>query len=195
MHLWFTLGVSALQEPFYITLQSIIGRSCHEYNFCRNKHVFVTTKYVFCRDKSMLATTTKLSQQNYVCHEKIFLLRQNFCHDKYLSQKTYVCHDKHMFVMTKDVFCRVKHVVVMTKVSLLGQNYVCHDKYLSCLICHDRHDFVKTKDMFMTKVLSWQKWYLRQLPPVLTISCATYATNAWPRQEPSAQPQLTGVRA
>ena len=80
----------------------ITGRSCHKYNFFRNKtccekHVFVTTKHIFCHDKSMLVTTQLLSQQTS------FLLQQN------------VCHNKHTFVATKDVFCHDKQVFVMTK--------------------------------------------------------------------------------
>ena len=50
--------------------------------------MFVATKHVFCCDKSMLAATKCLSQQNYVCHDKIFL-----------SQQTYLCCDK-SFVAT-----------------------------------------------------------------------------------------------
>ena len=38
-------------------LQTIIGGSCHKYDFCRDKHVFVATKDVFCRDKSMIVAT------------------------------------------------------------------------------------------------------------------------------------------
>ena len=54
----------------------IIGRSCHKYNFCRNK--------------SMLVMTKVLSRQKYVCRDKIVLclLWQNVCHDKYLSRQT-----------------------------------------------------------------------------------------------------------
>ena len=33
---------------------TIIGGSCHKYNFCRDKHNFAATEDVFCRDKSML---------------------------------------------------------------------------------------------------------------------------------------------
>ena len=33
-------------------LVSIIGGSFHKYHFCRDKHVFVSTKHIFCRDKN-----------------------------------------------------------------------------------------------------------------------------------------------
>ena len=52
---------------------STIGGSRHKYHFCRGKtfcrekHVFVTTKHVFYRDKSILVTTKLLLRHNYVC--------------------------------------------------------------------------------------------------------------------------------
>ena len=60
---------------------SIIGGSCHKYNFCRDK---------FCRNKT----------PNF-CRDKIYivLLRQKFC------------RGKHTFVATKDVFRRDKSFV------------------------------------------------------------------------------------
>ena len=43
------------------THTNIIGRSCHKYNFCRDKHVFVATKVLsrqkFCRDKHTFVVT------------------------------------------------------------------------------------------------------------------------------------------
>ena len=69
-------------EPYTIV---IIGRRGHRCHFCLdkhfvvttvccNKHMFVGTKHVFCHNKSMLTVTKLLSQQNYVCHDKIFLM-------------------------------------------------------------------------------------------------------------------------
>ena len=52
----------------------IIGGSCHKYNFCRNKHLFVATIIVF------VATKTNLSQQKYVCRNK----KDMFCYDKHI---------------------------------------------------------------------------------------------------------------
>ena len=57
--------------------KNIIGGSCHQYIFCRDKHVF-------SRNKSMLVATKLIS----VCRDKIFLLRKNFCRDNYLSTNT-----------------------------------------------------------------------------------------------------------
>ena len=86
----------------YIMLSGIIGGSCHEYNFCRHKHMFVTkhvfvaTKHVFCRDKTRL-----LSRQNYATN--IILSRQSFCRYKHIFVTTNTClswHSKIMFLAT-----------------------------------------------------------------------------------------------
>ena len=65
----------------------IIGGSYHQYNFCRDKYVFVATKDVFCGDKSMLAATKLLLRQNIFVVTKhvttnIILSRQMFYQDK-----------------------------------------------------------------------------------------------------------------
>ena len=49
--------------------------------FCRDKHVFVVTKYVFWCDKSMLVATKLLSQQTYFCCNKTFVV-SNICRSK-----------------------------------------------------------------------------------------------------------------
>ena len=143
--------------------------------FCHNKHMFVMTKHIFCCEKSMFAKTKCLSWQNYVCYDKIFLSQQNFgckffvvvTNTCLLQQK--ICHDKHTFVARKDVFCCDKHMFIMTKVSLSQQNFCCDkimfvatnircDKNMSwqACFCHNK-----------TCVLSLQKWYLWQLPPMI----------------------------
>ena len=43
------------------THQNITGGSRHQYHFCRDKHVFVTTKRIFCRDKCMHVATKLLT--------------------------------------------------------------------------------------------------------------------------------------
>ena len=106
----------------------IIGGSCHKYNFCRDKHVFVrqNTSFVatkvclsrqtyFCRDKYNFAVTKVLSRQTYFLQNMSFVAT-NVC----LSRQTRVCRDKYLsrqkyFVQTKDVFCDSKHVFVATK--------------------------------------------------------------------------------
>ena len=62
---------------------SIVGGSCHKYNF----YVY----YVYI----MFAATEHLSRQNHACRDKIFLSRQ-----------TRVCRDRHMFVATDTCLSR-----------------------------------------------------------------------------------------
>ena len=103
--------VTALTLSMYL----IFGGSCHKYDFCFDKHVFIMTKHFFCHDKS----------------------RQNFCHDKIMFAATKIfCHDKHNFVMTK-----LQHTFVVTKDMFCCNKHVfCHDKQ----VCHDKF-FVATK--------------------------------------------------
>ena len=102
---------------------SIIGGSCHKYNFCHDqkffcdKHIFVVTKHIFYRDKSMIVMT-KL----FCCN------KHNFVTTKLLSQ-AYFCHDKRPF-------CDDKHVFVMTKVCLSWQIV-----FVATNICRDKHNF------------------------------------------------------
>ena len=35
----------------------MIGRSCHNYDFCHDKYVFVATKHVFCHEKHVFVAT------------------------------------------------------------------------------------------------------------------------------------------
>ena len=122
-------------------------RELPQVSFCRDKHVFVTTKYVFCRNKSMLVATNiilsrqVLSRQTYFCHDKLTFVATNTC-----------SFDKSMLVATKNLsqvllqtFCCDKHVFVATE-----------------RFCCDKHNFVATK------VLSRQA-YLWQLPPVILL--------------------------
>ena len=89
-----------------------------------------------------VATKVSLPRQNYVfaTNKHIYLSRQTrVCHNKSKLVTTKVCREKHVhtFVATKDVFC-----------------------------C-DKHTFVATKDVFITELLSRQKRYLWQLPPII----------------------------
>ena len=81
------------------------------------RQTHVMTKHIFCHDKSMLimtkllswqnATNTCLSWQNYACIDKITFVATNICHTCVVT-KTF-CHDRHIFVVTKDMFCRDKN--------------------------------------------------------------------------------------
>ena len=92
---------------------SIVGMSCHKYQFCLRKYL---TRV--CRDKH----TSVLSSQTRICHKKCFVVTK-IC----LSQQKFCC-DKHTFIMTKDV-----GVLLL----LLRQNFCC-DKYFT-RVCHDKH--------------------------------------------------------
>ena len=79
-----------------------------------NKHVFVMTKHVFCHDKSMLGVTKLLLWQNYVCHDKSFIV-------------TDICHNKHMFLVTK-AFSQQAYFCWDKRHVLSWQTHVCCDK-------------------------------------------------------------------
>ena len=74
---------------------SIIGGSCHKYNFCR--------------DKSYVAINTCLSRQAPVCRNKTRLL----------SRQKYACSDK-TFVATKYFCMRGKYVFVATQMIIVA---------------------------------------------------------------------------
>ena len=128
---------------------SITGGSCHKYIFVITKR-FATKVCLlwqnFCRDKHifvmcLLFVMTKLClPQKSVVKARILLSQQKTC-----------------FVATKDLFCHDKPVFVATN--------FCHDKNYTCgsscqWYLNSMHRFVATK------LLSWQKWYLWQLPPI-----------------------------
>ena len=121
-------------------LTTIIGGSCHKYNFCRDKTRPLSRQKYACRDKRFVATKLCLSRQkrrrivttkmihvfvatkHVFCRDKTILSRQNYaCRDKHVFVATNICHDKRfvatsiLFLAIKDVFCRDKHVFVATK--------------------------------------------------------------------------------
>ena len=100
--------------------------------------------------------------------------KYHFCHDKSLSGQAYFCCDKHMFVW---------HAICHNK-SMLARQHSCCDEHkhkylLRKKLCHDQNIlsrqaifffFFATKDMYVfvaTKNLLQQKWYLRQLQPMI----------------------------
>ena len=93
-----------------------------------------------------VATNTCFSRQNtYIVATKECLSRQNII----LSRQAYFCRDKHVFdeqyACCDKIFCCDKHNLVATKV-LSRQVYFCRDT---------------------RRVLSRQKLYSRQLPPMI----------------------------
>ena len=137
-------------------------RALMQYHWRELPQVSFLLQQKFCRDELVfVATNTCLSQQNtsFVV-SKVCLPWQNcVCHDKvFLSRQTRVCRYKHAFVTTKDMFCCDTHVchdksrLVTTKLCLLWQKFCCN-----------KNMFVATNTY-----LSGQKWYLWQLPPMIT---------------------------
>ena len=150
-----------------------------------------------CHDKTCLLSWQKYawSYKTSVV-TKLCLSWQKFYRDRYLSQQTHVSCDKSFF-STSILLLRQKTCFVMTNPCLLWQKYACgasnwcdpifvvtiiffRDKHNFSQenFCHNKHTLV-TKDVFchdkhmfvMTKLLSWQKWYLWQLPPICLSGC------------------------
>ena len=98
----------------------MVGGSCHKYhfcrdksfNFCRDKHVFVSTKY-FCRNKSFVMT----NKHNFVCLSKSHVSRDKMfvASNRILSQQAYFCRDK-------------RRVLSWPTIYLSRQTRVCRDK-------------------------------------------------------------------
>ena len=71
--------------------------------------IFLVTKHVFCRDKSMPAAIKRLSRQNYVCRDKAFVTKLNFCCTKLLSRQAHFCRDKRRVLSRETRVCRDKN--------------------------------------------------------------------------------------
>ena len=99
----FVMTKLSSQQIFVATNIILLGQK-----FCCNKHTFVVTNTCLSfQNTSFVVTKVCLSQQNYVCHNK-YLLRQKVCRDKICLSRLKFCRDKHIFVTTKDLFCRNK---------------------------------------------------------------------------------------
>ena len=142
-HLFFNVWCSLSLKPVWC----IIGWELPQVSFllrqkcaCHDKTFVATNIY---RNKHVFVVTEVLSWQAYFsCNKRCVLSWQNYvCHYKYLSWQTF-CHDKNMFVMTSFVTA-------------------------SILLSRQKSCFVATNMCVMTKLLSWQKWYLWQLPPTI----------------------------
>ena len=120
-----------------IKRSSIIGRSCPEYHFCRDKTRLLSRQKYACRDNRFV-------EKKYVCHDK-YLPRQT----KFLSREAYFCRDKHVFVATN--ICRDKSFVVKKKKKKLSRQ----TQFISRQnLCHDRHTFVDKRRVFVaTKMI------------------------------------------
>jgi len=142
---------SSLVSQTSVRFACITGVSCHKCHFCRDKH-----KALLCRDKSMLAATTLLSRQDYVCRDKIFLLRQ--------------------FVSTKYVFCCDKYMFAVTKVSLSRQNIFVATKLL---FCRDKHAFCRHKNDTCGSSRQRYAWSLALSPVVFVLLSPSVSPGPW----------------
>ena len=99
------------------------------------------------------------------------------------------CHNKCIFVITKHIFCRNKNTLVTTKLWSQQQTNICRNKHnfvttklwsQQAYFCHDKHAWFSEKRImfFVTKLLSWQKWYLWKLPPMIVPKPTTAACSA-----------------
>ena len=110
--------------------KSIIGGSCHKYNFCRDKRRVLSRQKYACRDKLLL-------RQTYFCRDKSFVAT-NICSDK-SNSVTKIC-------LSRQIFCRLKHVFVATiifsydKHDFVATNVLSRQAYL----CRDKCVFVAT---------------------------------------------------
>ena len=140
--------------------------------FCQNKHMFVMKKHIFCHDKSRFVMIN-FCHEKIVCGDKTFVATNTFVATSFVTTSIFYFMTKDMFCYDKYNVCCHKSILVVTKV-LSQHNYVCHGKCLSWqvlswqnmtkIFCHDKRNF------FTTKLLSQQKWYLWQLPPVTSMN-------------------------
>ena len=118
----------------------------------------------------MLAVTKLLLQQ-------IFVMTNVFVVTKVLTRQAYFCCDKRCVLLRQTCVCHHKSKHVAAKLRLTRQKYVCcNNSFVVASIllsgqktyfvvintCYcDKHGFVATK------LLSQQKWYMWQLPPMI----------------------------
>ena len=151
---------------------------------CHDKTCLLFQQMYACHDKTFVATNMCLSWQTHVCHDKTCLLLQQMyaCHDKTcLLLQMYACHDKTCLLLQQTFACHDK-TFVATNIFLEWQIFVVTNIILSWLnCCHDtltlvttntrlsptKYTFCCNKSMLdTTKLLSQQKGYLWQLPPM-----------------------------
>ena len=93
--------------------KTIIGRSCHKYNFCCDKHIFVTTKHL-------------LLQQKHACRDKMFVTTNIFLLCQiFVAANNFVATS---FVRTSLLLLQQTHVCCDKRHALLQQKHACHDK-------------------------------------------------------------------
>ena len=140
-----------------VGVRPIIDGSCHKYHLCRDKVLSGQTRLLSlqkyaCRDKhNFVARNTRLSRQN-VSFVVTKITQVSSTTNIKISLTTNICRDK-SFVATNILLSQQKTCFVVTNT------------------CHDTHTLVETRQL-----LSRQKWYLWQLPPLIT----AWPCGSWP---------------
>ena len=146
---------------------TIIGGSCHKYNFCCNKSFVTTNTCLLQQNTSFVVTKVCLSwqvlSQIFVC---VFvavklLLQQIFVVTNIILLWQNVCHDKHTFVITNTCLSWQNTSFVTTKICLSRQSF-CHNKHVlvATNVCRDK-SFVTPSILLSQQktcfdVLMWQ---------------------------------------
>ena len=156
-------GGSCQKNDFCCDKSFVMSNMCLLCVWC-DKHVFAAvkqmTKHVFCPNKSMLVVREKKTVTT-----NISFVATNICRDKdnsvCLSWQTRVCRDKPP--TCRDIYLCLCLCFVATKIFRHDKpNFVATKQ---AHFCHNKHAFAATK------VLLWQKAYLRQLPPMTNMTC------------------------
>ena len=155
----------SIQAPFL----SLVGAATSIIFVATN--IFVVTNTCLCLSQHK---TRLLLRQMYACHDKsfvttnIFLSWQNLYCDKhmllatslFLSRQTRVCGDKTVVATN---MCLSGQIFVATKLVSQQKYFVVTNVTASILLSQQKMCFVVTN-----MCLSWQKWYLWQLLPILS---------------------------
>ena len=129
IHIFVTTKLLSWQAYF----SSIIGRSCHEYNFRRDKHVFVATEVCLSRQNVLrvhiffnMIQTQEMFLNMFVLDLYCVCARLVLCVRGRLVVCAWLVPNVHarlvpdlycVFVLTKHVFCREKSMLVAMKLS------------------------------------------------------------------------------
>ena len=82
-------------------------RDRHNY-FCRDKLIFVATNQCLSRlNRYFVATKVCLSRQNFICHDKPFVVTKIFCRDNHkfaATQQAYFCRDNRRVLLRQKLY-------------------------------------------------------------------------------------------
>ena len=119
------------------------------------------------QNPSFVATKVCLSEQNF-CHDKIVCHNKTFVGtNRCLSWQAYFCHDRRHVLSWQTCVCCDKSFIAIKKNSANKHKLFCDKTYATGIILSQQKVCFVT-----TKLLSWQKLYLWQLPPVIHFKSA-----------------------